>query len=67
MARLLANENVPGDVVAALLVDGHDVVWMQQVGPASSDETVLALALTEGRVLLTFDKDFGEGSSQRRA
>jgi len=65
MARLLANENVPGNVVAALRVDGHDVAWMQQVGPSSSDETVLALALAEGRVLLTFDKDFGELAFRR--
>ena len=60
MARLLANENVPGDVVAALQADNHDVVWMGQIGAGSSDEVVLALALAEGRVLLTFDKDFGD-------
>jgi predicted nuclease of predicted toxin-antitoxin system len=60
MARILANENVAGDVVTALQADGHDVTWMRDVGPGSPDDRVLALALSEGRIVLTFDKDFGE-------
>lgn len=60
MARMLADENVPGDVVTALRTDGHDVAWMRDVGPGSPDDRVLALALAEGRIVLTFDKDFGE-------
>ncbi len=60
MARMLANENVPGDVVTALRRDGHDVTWMRDVGPGSPDDRVLALAFAEGRIVLTFDKDFGE-------
>jgi predicted nuclease of predicted toxin-antitoxin system len=60
VARLLVNENVPGDVVTALRADDHDVLWVQEAGPGSTDETVLAPALAEGRILLTFDKDFGE-------
>jgi predicted nuclease of predicted toxin-antitoxin system len=28
--------------------------------PGSDDDAVLALAATEGRLLITFDKDFGE-------
>ena len=60
MARLLANENIPADVVTALKSDGHDMAWMRDVGPGSPDDRVLALALAEGRIVLTFDKDFGE-------
>src|SRR4051794_20584206 len=60
MVRMLANENVPGDVVTALRADGHDVTSMRDAGPGSSDDRVLALAYAEGRVVLTFDKDFGE-------
>jgi predicted nuclease of predicted toxin-antitoxin system len=60
MSRILANENVPGDVVNALGMDGHDVTWMRLVGPGSPDDQVLALAFAEGRIVLTFDKDFGE-------
>src|SRR4051794_31864161 len=60
MVHLLANENVPADVVTALRSDGHDVIWMRDAGPGSPDDIVLSLALAEGRILLTFDKDFGE-------
>lgn len=60
MARLLAHENVPAHAVAALRSDGHDVAWMRDVGPGTPDDQVLALAFAEDRILLTFDKDFGE-------
>ncbi len=58
--RFLANENIPGAVVAALRAAGNDVVWIRIAAPGSSDPEVLAWAVREERVLLTFDKDFGE-------
>jgi predicted nuclease of predicted toxin-antitoxin system len=58
--RFLANENIPGAVVAALRVAGNDVVWIRTEGPGSRDQEVLAWAVREERILLTFDKDFGE-------
>ena len=58
--RLCANENVPGDCVAALRGRGHDVLWIREAARGVSDETVLAKAQAEARLLLTFDKDFGE-------
>jgi len=58
--RVLANENVSGDIVQALRNFGHDVLWIRTDDPGSSDEVVLAPAHTEDRLLLTFDKDFGE-------
>jgi predicted nuclease of predicted toxin-antitoxin system len=60
MLRLLANENFPGDAVMALREAGHDVIWIRTAAPGSSDSLVLAQAQTENRLLLTFDKDFGE-------
>jgi len=60
MARLLADENMPSDVVAALRSDGHDVAWIREVAPAADDNAVLARASAEDRLLLTLDKDFGE-------
>ena len=39
---------------------GHDVAWVHQDTPGISDEEVLARAVREARILLTFDKDFGE-------
>jgi predicted nuclease of predicted toxin-antitoxin system len=58
--RFLANENFPGAAVAALKTAGNDVVWIRTVAPGSRDSEVLALAARDKRVLLTFDKDFGE-------
>lgn len=58
--RLLANENIPSDAVAALRAAGHDVTWMRETAPGESDAEVIARAVAEQRILLTFDKDFGE-------
>jgi predicted nuclease of predicted toxin-antitoxin system len=58
--RILANENLPGDAVAALRQRGYDVAWVRTDAPGSSDWQVLKRAETEGRVLITFDKGFGE-------
>jgi predicted nuclease of predicted toxin-antitoxin system len=60
VAKLLADENVALDIVTALRTGGHDVTSIKDVGPGSTDVAVLARALAEDRVLLTFDKDFGE-------
>jgi predicted nuclease of predicted toxin-antitoxin system len=58
--RFLANENFPGAAVRALEGSGHDVVWVRTAAPGMADPDVLAWAIREGRLLLTFDKDFGE-------
>ncbi len=55
--RLLADENCPHALVARLLERRHDVVWVREVQPGEAD---VARASRETRVLLTFDKDFGE-------
>ena len=60
MAMFLANENVPGEAVAAARLAGHDLAWISESSPGADDVTVLATALAERRVLVTFDKDFGE-------
>ena len=58
--RFLADENMPGDAIDGLRSRGHDVAWVRTDAPGSSDPDVLARATAEDRVLLTFDKDFGE-------
>ncbi len=58
--RFLADENFPGDVVSALAGRGHDIAWVRTEAPGSADTEVLARAQAEARILLTFDKDFGE-------
>jgi predicted nuclease of predicted toxin-antitoxin system len=64
-ARLLADENVPGAVVAALRQQGHDVAWIREDAPGSPDPEVLERAQRENRVVVTFDKDFGELAFRR--
>ena len=58
--RFLANENFPGAAVAALEAAGHDIVWVRVAAPGTTDPDVVAWAAREERILLTFDKDFGE-------
>lgn len=58
--HILANENFPEDAIVALRQRGHDVAWIGTDAPGSSDEQVLARAQAEDRILITFDKDFGE-------
>jgi predicted nuclease of predicted toxin-antitoxin system len=58
--RILANENFPALAIEALRAHGHDVVWMHTDAPGSKDRDVIQRAESENRVLLTFDKDFGE-------
>ena len=58
--RLLADENVAGETVEALRQQGHDVAWVRTGSPGLADEEVLRRAVSEGRIVVTFDKDFGE-------
>ena len=65
--RIVADENVPGEAVEAARREGHDVVWIRTDAPGSTDERILARAQAEGRLLITFDKDFGELAFRRGA
>jgi predicted nuclease of predicted toxin-antitoxin system len=58
--RILADENFPRDAVTALRKRGHDVAWVHADAPGSTDVQVIARAQAEERVIVTFDKDFGE-------
>jgi predicted nuclease of predicted toxin-antitoxin system len=58
--QFLANENFPLDAVEAVRKTGHDVAWIRTDAPGSKDPDILKRAVTEQRILLTFDKDFGE-------
>jgi len=58
--KLLANENFPRVAVEALRQHGHDVVWARIDMPGDDDESILPRAQAEDRLILTFDKDFGE-------
>jgi predicted nuclease of predicted toxin-antitoxin system len=58
--RFLADENFPRAAVTALRAAGHDVAWVSERSPGARDADVLHMAAAEARILLTFDKDFGE-------
>ena len=58
--RLLANENFPKEAVEALREDGHDVIWVRTQWPGISDKEVLTHAEEDNRIVVTFDRDFGE-------
>lgn len=58
--RILANENFAGETGQALREHGHDVAWVRTDASGSSDRDVLARASVEDRIVVTFDKDFGE-------
>ena len=58
--RFIADENVPRHVLDRLRADRHDVISVE--GPLSGipDRDVLKAAESEGRVLITADRGFGE-------
>lgn len=58
--RFRAGENFPRAAVDAFQVAGHDVVWVRTDAPGITDQEVLLRAQSEDRILLTFDKDFGD-------
>lgn len=63
--RYLANENFPAASVAWIRDRGNDVVHAAESHQGASDDELLALALREDRVLLTFDRDFGNAVFHR--
>jgi predicted nuclease of predicted toxin-antitoxin system len=62
----MADENFPRRAVIALRESGFDVAWITEEAPGASDDEVLASCSAGGRVLLTFDKDFGEFAFRKR-
>jgi predicted nuclease of predicted toxin-antitoxin system len=58
--RILADENMPDDAVAMIRSRGYNVLWIRTDSPGATDEANLAKAVSEQRLLITFDKDFGD-------
>ena len=58
--RILANENFPGPLIRELRRRGHDVASVKETMRGVGDREVLATAQQDDRVVVTFDKDFGE-------
>ena len=58
--KRLADENFPGGAIRALRELGRDVVAATERNGSVADSEIFAIVRREGRVLLTFDKDFGD-------
>ncbi len=59
-AKLLADENIPARAIDALRDAGCDVLSIREHAPECADDEVLRIAVAHGRILLTFDRDYGE-------
>jgi len=60
LIKLLADENVPTKAINALKRKGVDIISVAEFSLGLSDREVLDLANREGRIVVTFDKDFSE-------
>lgn len=58
--RWVADECVSRSIVENLRAEGHDVLFIADKFRGRDDKFVLSLAITEQRLLLTQDTDFGE-------
>jgi predicted nuclease of predicted toxin-antitoxin system len=64
--RFVANENFPVASVRVLRQAGHDVLHAAENLAGLEDEIVLQRAHDEQRILITFDRDYGELIFKRR-
>ena len=58
--RLLVDVGVGKKVERWLQEHGHDVKSVRDINPRMSDREILKIAVSEKRLVVTMDKDFGE-------
>jgi predicted nuclease of predicted toxin-antitoxin system len=58
--KLLLDSCVWGGAAPELRSNGHDVVWSGEWDQDPGDDEILTIAWSQGRILVTLDKDFGE-------
>jgi predicted nuclease of predicted toxin-antitoxin system len=58
--RFIIDESTGIAVAEFLRSNGHDVTAVAEIMRQAEDPNILALALSEQRILITNDKDFGE-------
>jgi predicted nuclease of predicted toxin-antitoxin system len=58
--KFLANENFPLASVRRLRDAHYDVASVTEDAPGITDHEVLTRAQQEGRIVVTFDRDYGE-------
>ena len=60
MARFVIDENMSPAVAALLRNGGHDAIAIAETAPRTPDPDILALAVRDNRILVTFDTGFGD-------
>jgi predicted nuclease of predicted toxin-antitoxin system len=58
--KLLANENFPYKSIHYLRDKGFDIVSIGMDNPSIKDDEIMEIASKEERIILTFDRDYGE-------
>ncbi len=58
--RFLANENFPGPSIRRLRAAGYDVAAIIEDNRGCDDAAVMSRAVSEQRIIITFDRDYGE-------
>jgi predicted nuclease of predicted toxin-antitoxin system len=59
LTKFLADENIPAKTVQALKQKGIDITSILETSHGLKDTEVLDIANRQGRILITFDTDFG--------
>ncbi len=65
--KLLCDENIDRLIVFVLREAGFDVSWIAEFARSVDDAAVLEIAVTESRLLVTADHDFGDHVFRQRA
>lgn len=58
--KILANENFPNLSVRYLREKGFDVLSIGENNPSILDAEVMSIAMNDERIIVTFDRDYGE-------
>src|SRR5437773_11154696 len=65
--RLLLDMNLPPSVANWLRSEGHDALHVRDLGLSGApDSEIFARAAADGRIVVSFDLDFGEVAGLRR-
>ena len=58
--KLILDENAPRTLVEYLRKEKYDLIWIREYRRGLADEKIVRLSSIENRIIITFDKDFGE-------
>lgn len=64
--KFLANENIPLESVKILRRNGIDIISIQELNPGITDIEVINISNSENRIIITFDKDYGDLIYQKK-